>query len=51
MGFLIDFISHSMSEPQMQYIFDYCLPEDLNGKTLLEIGSRLGSVLYYVRSA
>jgi hypothetical protein len=33
----------------MSFIFDYCLPEDLSEKTIVEVGSRLGSVMYFVR--
>eukprot|EP01124_Arcella_intermedia_P025522 TRINITY_DN4577_c0_g1_i1.p1 TRINITY_DN4577_c0_g1~~TRINITY_DN4577_c0_g1_i1.p1 ORF type:complete len:328 (-),score=67.11 TRINITY_DN4577_c0_g1_i1:68-979(-) len=40
----INFISHSMSEEQTRWIFN-SLP-DLTGKRVLDIGSRLGVVLY-----
>ncbi|XP_052742167.1 uncharacterized protein LOC112048168 [Bicyclus anynana] len=39
-------ISHSMSSQTLQCIFKVVLPEDLEGKQVLDIGSRLGSVLY-----
>ena len=42
-----DFISHSMSRAQLQYIFDNLLP-DLRGKVVLVVGSRLGAVLWGV---
>ncbi|XP_043264470.1 uncharacterized protein LOC122404512 isoform X2 [Colletes gigas] len=38
-------ISHSMSVSAMLYIFHNVLPS-LEGKTLLDVGSRLGAVLY-----
>lgn len=41
----IDFISHSMSREQLQYIFQYLLP-DLRGKLIVDVGSRLGTVLW-----
>ena len=44
-----DFISHSMSREQLKFIFCDLLP-DLSGKTVLDIGSRLGPVLYAVRA-
>jgi len=39
------FISHSASKDRMKYIFQSCLPS-LKGKTVVDIGSRLGVVLY-----
>jgi len=39
------FISHSASKDRMKYIFQTCLPP-LKGKVILDIGSRLGVVLY-----
>ena len=42
-----DFISHSMSREQLKFIFCDLLP-DLSGKTVLDIGSRMGPVLYAV---
>ena len=44
-----DFISHSMSREQLKFIFCDLLP-DLSGKTVLDIGSRMGPVLYAVRA-
>ncbi|KAG8190846.1 hypothetical protein JTE90_028342 [Oedothorax gibbosus] len=41
----ITFISHSASIPRIQFIFKCMLP-DLNGKTVLDVGSRLGAILY-----
>lgn len=38
-------ISHSMSVDSLHYIFNFVLP-DLHGKTVLDVGSRLGAVLY-----
>lgn len=37
-----------MSRPTLQYIFNVLLPADLEGKRLLDVGSRLGAVLYGV---
>jgi len=39
------FLSHSMSCSQLKYLFKYVLP-DLRGKNVLDVGSRLGAVLY-----
>jgi uncharacterized membrane protein len=44
---LAAFISHSMSSTQLKYIFQHALP-DLSGKTVVDVGSRLGCVLYAV---
>ncbi|GAB6023151.1 hypothetical protein CHUAL_007231 [Chamberlinius hualienensis] len=41
----LTFISHSMSKRRLQFLFMSLLP-DLQGKTVLDIGSRLGTVLY-----
>ena len=41
----IEVMSHSMGRDELEYIFDTLLP-DLNGKTVLDIGSRIGAVLY-----
>lgn len=38
-------ITHSASQAQVKYIFQYLLP-DLTGKTLLDVGSRFGPMLY-----
>ncbi|CAH2259008.1 uncharacterized protein LOC120631472 [Pararge aegeria] len=40
------FISHSLSRQALQYIFKVLLPNELEDKQILDIGSRLGSVLY-----
>ncbi|XP_075976839.1 uncharacterized protein LOC142977045 [Anticarsia gemmatalis] len=40
------YISHSMSRQALQYIFKVLLPSDLEEKQILDIGSRLGAVLY-----
>lgn len=42
-----DFISHSFSISELQFIFQKVLP-DLNGCVLVDVGSRLGAVLYGV---
>ncbi|XP_056151843.1 uncharacterized protein zgc:109986 isoform X2 [Lampris incognitus] len=41
----LDFISHSFSIPELQFLFQRVLP-DLTGRLLLDVGSRLGAVLY-----
>ncbi|XP_072221918.1 uncharacterized protein [Leuresthes tenuis] len=48
----LDFISHSFSAPELQFLFQNVLP-DLSGRTLVDVGSRLGAVLYggYVYSS
>ncbi|XP_018422551.1 PREDICTED: uncharacterized protein LOC108795757 [Nanorana parkeri] len=48
----IDFISHSFSVVDLKFLFQQMLP-DLSGKTLVDVGSRLGAVLYagYVYSS
>ncbi|PZC75338.1 uncharacterized protein LOC110378752 [Helicoverpa armigera] len=40
------YISHSMSCKALQYIFKVLLPSDLEEKQILDVGSRLGAVLY-----
>ncbi|XP_051250600.1 uncharacterized protein zgc:109986 isoform X2 [Dicentrarchus labrax] len=48
----LDFLSHSFSIPELQFLFENVLP-DLSGRMLVDVGSRLGAVLYggYVFSA
>ncbi|XP_072031479.1 uncharacterized protein [Amphiura filiformis] len=41
----LNFISHSASLLQLKFVFQHALP-DLRGKTLVDVGSRLGVVLY-----
>lgn len=41
----LTFISHSLSVSELRYIFRYLLPS-LSGKTVVDVGSRLGGVLY-----
>lgn len=43
-----DFISHSFSVSELQFLFQNVLP-DLSGRVLVDVGSRLGAVLYGVR--
>ncbi|QQP35621.1 Uncharacterized protein FKW44_023896, partial [Caligus rogercresseyi] len=40
------FITHSCSKDLLEYIFTGLLPQSLAGKTVLDVGSRLGAVLY-----
>uniref|UniRef100_A0A3Q2W656 Zgc:109986 n=1 Tax=Haplochromis burtoni TaxID=8153 RepID=A0A3Q2W656_HAPBU len=44
----LDFISHSFSVTELRFLFQHVLP-DLSGRTLVDVGSRLGAVLYGVR--
>lgn len=48
----LDFISHSFSVSELQFLFQNVLP-DLSGRTVVDVGSRLGVVLYggYVYSS
>ncbi|XP_053700510.1 uncharacterized protein zgc:109986 [Synchiropus splendidus] len=48
----LDFISHSFSVAELRFLFQSVLP-DLSGRTLVDVGSRLGAVLYggYVYSS
>ncbi|KAG8560769.1 hypothetical protein GDO81_015119 [Engystomops pustulosus] len=48
----LDFVSHSFSIPELRFLFHHAFP-DLSGKTLLDVGSRLGAVLFagYVYSS
>ncbi|XP_049453070.1 uncharacterized protein zgc:109986 isoform X1 [Epinephelus fuscoguttatus] len=41
----LDFISHSFSISELQFLFENVLP-DLSGRVLVDVGSRLGAVLY-----
>merc|ERR1711972_845441 len=41
----LTYITHSCSKERLQYIFEDLLP-DLKGKTVVDVGSRLGAVLY-----
>lgn len=45
-----DFISHSFSLVELKFLFQKMLP-DLSGKTLVDVGSRLGAVLYAVKQS
>ena len=44
-----DFISHSFSISELRFLFENVLP-DLSGRVLVDVGSRLGAVLYAVRT-
>ncbi|XP_053170848.1 uncharacterized protein LOC128354695 [Scomber japonicus] len=48
----LDFISHSFSVSELRFLFQNVLP-DLSGRVLVDVGSRLGAVLYggYVYSS
>jgi len=43
----LNYISHSISDVQARFIFDHILPSDLSHATILDVGSRLGVLLYY----
>ena len=45
----VEFISHSMSKDEVKFIFNNLVP-NLSGKTVVDVGSRLGPVLYGVSS-
>ncbi|KAF9935453.1 hypothetical protein FBU30_000051 [Linnemannia zychae] len=42
----LNFISHSASVVQLQFLFQVLLKDKIQGKTVLDVGSRLGAVLY-----
>eukprot|EP00123_Amoebidium_parasiticum_P009579 comp19567_c0_seq1/m.22978 comp19567_c0_seq1/g.22978 ORF comp19567_c0_seq1/g.22978 comp19567_c0_seq1/m.22978 type:complete len:311 (-) comp19567_c0_seq1:463-1395(-) len=42
---MLNFVSHSASVGQLQFIFQKALP-DLTGKHVVDVGSRIGAVLY-----
>lgn len=46
----LGFISHSFSLMELKFIYHHVLP-DLSGKILVDVGSRLGTVLYGVKSS
>ncbi|XP_039741597.1 uncharacterized protein LOC120620762 isoform X3 [Pteropus medius] len=46
----LGFISHSFSLMELKFIYHHVLP-DLSGKVLVDVGSRLGTVLYGVLHA
>jgi hypothetical protein len=50
----LDYLSHSMSMQQLHYLFQSAIPElnhdGSDPKSLLDVGSRLGAVLYAVCS-
>ncbi|XP_027970547.1 uncharacterized protein LOC114217799 isoform X2 [Eumetopias jubatus] len=46
----LGFISHSFSLMELKFIYHHVLP-DLSGKVLVDVGSRLGTVLYGVKSS
>ncbi|XP_073683405.1 uncharacterized protein [Garra rufa] len=48
----LEFISHSFSIPELQFLFHNVLP-DLTGRLVVDVGSRLGAVLFggYLYSA
>lgn len=42
------FISHSLSRAKMKYLFNVMLPSECNNLKILDIGSRIGAVLFGV---
>jgi hypothetical protein len=42
----LNFISHSFSVPELRVLFSKAVLGDLEGKTVVDVGSRLGAVLY-----
>lgn len=45
-GAFVDYVSHSASVEQLKYIFSDLVLGDLKDKVVVDIGSRLGPVLY-----
>ena len=43
----LTFLSHSFSMQDLKFIYSDAVLGDLSGKTVLDVGSRLGAVLYY----
>lgn len=48
MGIQIDFISHSASVLQLQFLYQVALADKVKDKVIVDVGSRLGAVLYAV---
>lgn len=44
----LDFISHSASVLQLQFLYQVALADSVKDKVIVDIGSRLGAVLYTV---
>lgn len=44
----LNFISHSASVVQLQFLFQVLLKDKIQNKVVLDVGSRLGAVLYAV---
>lgn len=42
----IVFISHSLSKLRISYLFNVLLPNNLKNQTVIDVGSRVGAVLY-----
>jgi len=45
---ILVYLSHSMSQDGLYFLFKVLLPT-LKNKTILDVGSRLGAILYGVR--
>ncbi|KYO37271.1 hypothetical protein Y1Q_0008958 [Alligator mississippiensis] len=45
----LEFISHSFSLMELKFLYQHVLP-DLTGKALVDVGSRLGAVLFAYRA-
>lgn len=45
-----EFISHSFSLMELKFLYQHVLP-DLTGKVVVDVGSRLGAVLFAVTSS
>ena len=48
--FVAAYISHSASRERISYIFEVLLPPIGENVTVLDVGSRLGALLYGVRN-
>jgi len=43
----LNYISHSISDVQADFVFSHVLTEDLSTKCIIDVGSRIGVILYY----
>lgn len=46
---IVDFISHSASVLQLQFLYQVALADKAKDKVIVDVGSRLGAVLYAVK--
>jgi len=43
----LNYISHSISDVQARFIYEHILPSDMSDMCIVDVGSRLGVLLYY----